>query len=423
MQHHDQNRTKEGGTTATSMLPREIEVSLLTGGQDKHYAFGLATALMDAGVRLDVIGSDDVDCAAMHGDARVRFLNLRGNMRTGASIQEKILRIFRYYGRLIRYASKATPRVFHILWNNKFELFDRTVLMLWYKLLGKKVVFTAHNVNAGKRDSADTFLNRLGLRVQYQLADQIIVHTANMQAELMMEFGVDKASITIIPYGINNAIPVTDLSSTEARSRCGIKSEERSLLFFGAIAPYKGLDVLVSALNLLLDRCGDYRLVIAGKPKGGCDNYLKTIQDDIRNSAAHAHVTQRIQFIPDEETELYFKAADLMVLPYRSIFQSGILFLSFSFGLPVVASDVGSFREDVIEGETGFLCPPGDPAALADTIEKYFQSELYLNLSRKRQEIQELVHARHSWDTVAEIMRNVYERLSYPTGVTGSGQV
>ena len=59
----------------------------------------------------------------------------------------------RYYARLIRYAATAEPTVLHILWHNKIEAFDRTVLMLYYRLLGKRLVFTAHNVNAGRRDS------------------------------------------------------------------------------------------------------------------------------------------------------------------------------------------------------------------------------------------------------------------------------
>lgn len=399
----------------TSAAPNRLEISLLTGGQDKHYAFGLATALMSTGVRLDVIGSDDVDCAEMHSDSRIRFFNLRGNMRSGAGLGEKISRILRYYGRLLRYAHTAEPRVFHILWNNKFELFDRTVLMLYYKLIGKKIVFTAHNINVGKRDAADTLINRLTLMMQYKLADQIVVHTAKMKAELIEQFHISKTAIVVIPYGINNAVPMTNLSCAEAKHRSGVRPDERTLLFFGAIAPYKGLDVLVQAFRILLDGGYAYRLIIAGKPKGGCDKYIKNIQEEIADSSASEHITQRIQFIPDEETELYFKAADVMVLPYRSIFQSGILFLSFSFGLPVVASDVGSFSEDVLEGQTGFLCPPGDAGALASAIQKYFDSDLFKNLSQNRQKIQEVIYARHSWDTVAQIMRNVYERLSIQT--------
>ena len=71
----------------------------------------------------------------------------------------------------------AQPKIFHILWNNKFEFFDRTLLMLYYKLLGKKIVFTAHNVNIRKRDGNDSWLNRFSLKIQYQLVDHIFVHT------------------------------------------------------------------------------------------------------------------------------------------------------------------------------------------------------------------------------------------------------
>ncbi len=69
-----------------------------------------------------------------------------------------------------------------------------------------------------------------------------------------------------------------------------------------------------------------------------------------------------------------------MVLPYKEIFQSGVLFLAYPFGLPVVATDVGSFREEIVEGSTGFLCKPGDPAELAKAVETYFASDLYKNL-------------------------------------------
>ena len=112
----------------------------------------------------------------------VNFLNLRGNQRPEAGLVSKILRVLTYYARLIRYAATAEPEIFHILWNNKFEFFDRTLLMLYYKALGKKMILTAHNVNAGKRDSEDTRLNRLTLRTQYRFADHIFVHTEIYEA-------------------------------------------------------------------------------------------------------------------------------------------------------------------------------------------------------------------------------------------------
>jgi glycosyltransferase involved in cell wall biosynthesis len=79
--------------------------------------------------------------------------------------------------------------------------------------------------------------------------------------------------------------------------------------------------------------------------------------------------------------------------------------------LPVVAADVGSFREEIIEGRTGFLCRPGDPTDLAKTLETYFASDLYRDLKNRRKEIKDYAHVEHSWDTVGELTRNVYAKL------------
>ena len=109
--------------------------------------------------------------------------------------------------------------------------------------------------------------------------------------------------------------------------------------------------------------------------------------------------------------ELYLKAADVLVLPYKEIFQSGVLFLAYSFGLPVVATDVGSFREEIVEGRTGLLCPPGEPAELAKALETYFASELYRNLKVKRLELKAYADANHSWKAVAELTRKAYATM------------
>src|ERR1700746_3800939 len=154
-----------------------IKVTLLTGGIDRPYVFGLARELVSKGAVLEVIGSDGLRFPEFNGMPGLNFLNLQGSQRPDVSLIRKVFRLSIYYAKLIRYAATAKPRIFHILWNNKFELFDRTVLTLFYRLLGKRTVLTVHNVNAGKRDSKDTQLNRLTLRIQYRLADHIFVHT------------------------------------------------------------------------------------------------------------------------------------------------------------------------------------------------------------------------------------------------------
>jgi glycosyltransferase involved in cell wall biosynthesis len=363
-------------------------------------------ALIARGIYLEVIGSDDVDSPEMHTSPRLKFLNLQS--KGEASLAAKSLRLLKFYVRLVRYAATAQPKIFHILWNNKLQLFDRTVLMLYYKLLGKKIVFTAHNVNAGKRDGNDSVINRISLKIQYHLADHIFVHTEKMKGELQEEFGVGSEAVTVIPFGINNSVPNTNLTPAEARARLGIKDGEKVILFFGAIRPYKGLEYLVAAFQRIVARHEGYRLVIAGEVKRGSEEYMEEIR---RTTGRDARVIQKIEFIADEDTELYFKAADVSVLPYTHVFQSGVLFLAYSFGLPVIATDVGSMSEDIVEGRTGFLCQPRDTADLARAIETYFDSNLFKTLDSRRPEIQDHANARYSWDVVGEITRNLYEEM------------
>ncbi|MGA7059778.1 MAG: glycosyltransferase family 4 protein, partial [Candidatus Acidiferrales bacterium] len=205
-------REVEATSDTISASPSEIAIGLLTGCQDRPYAFGLAMALASRGVSLDVIGSDEVDSPEMHSTAKLHFLNLRGSQRQDTNSAKRLSKLLIYYVRLIRYAISAEPKIFHILWNNRFEYIDRTLVMLYYKTLGKKIVLTVHNVNQARRDAKDSMLNRLTLRIQYRLADHIFVHTEAMRKELLEDFQVRGGAVTVIPFGINNAVPHTDLT-------------------------------------------------------------------------------------------------------------------------------------------------------------------------------------------------------------------
>ena len=361
-------KTEESGPPSSVTGRLTLRVALLTGGGDKPYALGMAEALTSVGISVDFIGSDDLSVPEVVTNSRVNFLNLRGDQRPDVSPFAKAWRVLKYYVKLISYAATAQPKLFHLLWNNKFELFDRTVLMACYKLLGKKIVFTAHNVNAGKRDLNDSWLNRLSLKIQYQLLDHIFVHTDAMKSELVSEFQIPERKVSVIPFGINNTVSKTTLSREEARHQLGIDPKDKTTLFFGNIAPYKGLEYLVAAFGELLKRDGSYRLLIVGKPKGS-KSYWNHVERSIENSDIADRVIAKIEYVPDEATELYFKAADVLILPYTHVFQSGVLFLGYSFGLPAIAAHVGQLKEEIIEGETGFVFKPRDSSDLASKIE------------------------------------------------------
>jgi glycosyltransferase involved in cell wall biosynthesis len=409
-----EERVESGPATVSRGTPPQpsVAVTLMTGGIDRPYALSLATALAAKGVGLDVIGSDAVDSPEMHSTPGLTFFNLQGEKRASAGVVRKITRVLAYYGRLIRYASHCRPKIFHILWNNKFQYFDRTVLMLYYKLLGKKLVFTAHNVNAGKRDDSDSWMNRLTLKTQYRLFDHIFVHTEKMKTELLREFGVRPEKVTVIRFPINNVFADTDLTPEQAKKQLGLGQAEKVILFFGAIRPYKGLEYLVEAFDRLAANDAQYRLVIAAEPKKGSERYLEQILQKIESGGHKQKVIQRLEFIPDEETEIYYKAADVLALPYKEIFQSGVLFVGYTFGLPVVASDVGSFRDDILEGKTGFICKPCDSADLARALEAYFSSDLFRALHHRRGEIREYARREYSLEGSAETIRDVYARLA-----------
>lgn len=394
-------------------------VALLTAGKDQPYAFGLATALSDKEVGIDLIVGDELDTAFLRNMPGIRLLNLRGDQSIEADLFTKIRRICVYYLKLICYAFTSRAPVFHILWNNKLEYFDRTLLTLYYRLLRKRVVITLHNVNAGRRDKGDSWLNRATLRIQYGLADHLFVHTEQMCTELAEEFHVPRSKVTVIPFGINNAAPQSDITAREAKRILGVGEKERTILFFGRIAPYKGLEDLVAAFRIAKCRIEGLKLVIAGRPDR-CKDYWNRIWEDIQNEVQNGQILVRAEFVPDAQTELYFKAADALVLPYRDIYQSGVLFLAYSFGLPVLASDAGCLKDEIAAGVNGFTFRRESETDLADVIERYFRSSLYRELDSRRTGIRWRAYEMHSWDAIAQTTVEIYRSLerspARPTG-------
>lgn len=387
-------------------------ITLLTGGSDKPYAIGLTEALVERGVSIDFIGSAELECPEVTERRGVTFLNFRPDQEEGVGTLRKAVRSARLYTRLFAYAAGARPRLFHILWNNRFAFLDRVALMLWYRMLGKRVVMTVHNVNAGKRDQTDSFYNRLTLRIQYLLCDHLFVHTDRMKRELVSDFNITPEAVSVIPFGLNDTTPKTGLTREEGRQRLGLADGDKAVLFFGQIAPYKGLEFLIEALGILKRKGQSFKLVVAGRVKRGADGYGSSIRAALQTHLSPGDLVEHIRFIPDEDVEVYFKAADVVAIPYTDIFQSGVPFLAYSFGLPVIATDVGSLRDDIVDGETGFLCEPKNPPALAATIERYFSSDLFRELPARREEIRQRASEHHSWATVGEITDAVYARVT-----------
>jgi glycosyltransferase involved in cell wall biosynthesis len=389
----------------------EMKAALLTAGKDQHYALGLLRALQGKPVHIEFIGSDVMATSEVVRTGYVDFYNLVGNLDSATSIRQKVLRLLKYYVRLVIYTARTDTKLFHILWFRKFPYIERTLLNIYFKILGKKLVFTAHNVDDQARNGNSSLINKLSLRFLYHIVDHILVHTPKMKMQLIKELGIVEKKITVVPHGINDVIPEASLTRLEAKQQLGFDPNEKILLFFGNIAPYKGLEDLIQALAALIEE-DRFRLVIAGPVKDkDCEGYWRELEKRIDEFRLSDYVHREIRFIPDENVGVFFKASDISVLPYKRIYQSGVLLLSYRQGLPVIAADVGSLAEDIVEGQTGWIFRAGDPADLAAKIRTYFASDLFRDLESNGQRIREYGDNRFSWAKNVDSTFAVYQIL------------
>ena len=153
------------------------------------------------------------------------------------------------------------------------------------------------------------------------------------------------------------------LPAAEARHSLGLAADKKTLLFFGLIRDYKGLDLLIEAMNGLDDT---YQLLIAGECYGSFDAYSQQIAASKAKDRIHVHN----RYISDGDIPLFFSAADVLVLPYRSATQSGVVSVAYHFDLPMVATPVGDFPDSIQRPNTGIVVPDITPQALAIGIDK-----------------------------------------------------
>jgi glycosyltransferase involved in cell wall biosynthesis len=388
-----------------------MRISILNAGQQTDYLYGLVSGLAEIRtLEIEVVDSDS-SVGVFEAFHHVSLFNLRGDNISPQSIFTKMWRIGRYYLRLLYYTASTRSDIFHIQWENSIALFDRTLLNLYYKLLGKKLVFTVHNVYREARDNTATPLRWFSLKVMYHLVDRIIVHTPKMKEELGSLFRISLEKIIIIPHGINNRVQKKGITQEEARRRLGIVPTVRVVLFFGQIDEYKGIETLIDAAAILVQKDPSIILIVAGKPKRQSDYVLK-LKTQVEKSIPEKNVMLQLHFIPENEVETYFSAADCVVLPYKNIFQSGVLFLAYRFGVPIIATDVGSFSEDIIDGVTGFICKPNNAEDMAAQLRKYFDSTLFHQREATRASIVELAEKKYSWMDIGRRTYKVYTDLA-----------
>jgi glycosyltransferase involved in cell wall biosynthesis len=248
-----------------------------------------------------------------------------------------------------------------------------------------KVLIICDNVLPHERRPLD----RQFTQYAFSSADFFIAQSDAVERDLLAFW--PQAVYRNVPHPVYSIFGNT-LQKADARQKLGITSR-RMILFFGYVRRYKGLHMLLDAMTHL-DPVLGIHLVVAGEFYDNEDGY----REQIARLGLGDSVTVRADYLPNEEVGLYVSAADAVILPYVSATQSGIAQIAYHFDTPVIATDVGGLAEVVRDGVTGLVVPPGDPAALAAAITRFYELKMEDRLVENvRQE-----KKRYSWDALVE---------------------
>ena len=262
-------------------------------------------------------------------------------------------------------------------------------------LRNTKVVYVCHNVFPHERFPADRLLTKLTLRK----GDAFIVQSKMDAADLLKVKKSPKYRNT--PHPTYNAFKIKNMSKEEARKLISLADTEKVLLFFGFVREYKGLKHLLRAMPEIVERYPETKLLVVGDFGTDREQYVELI----KLHEMEQHIILQEGYIPDEEVEKYFAACDLVVLPYESATQSGIVQIAYGFDKPVIVTNVGGLPDVVEDGKTGYVVEKMNSSAIAKAVVKYFAEEKQCEFTAnvKNEEY------RFSWDRMVETVEDLLQ--------------
>ena len=252
-------------------------------------------------------------------------------------------------------------------------------------------VMTAHHVPASGR-ALGTTTRMLGSM------DRAIVHTDSSR-ERLVGAGLDPARVAVVPHGAFDYLTRLEPAPLP-ESLAGTPADRPVALFFGLIRPYKGLDLLIEAMETVPEA----ELWVVGNPR-----MPATELERLRERAAALPGGSRwvTRFVDEDEIRPVMERADLMVLPYREADQSGVLYTGLAFGVPMVVTDVGGPGEVARQSGAALAVPPEDPQALAAAIGRLANDPVARSELASR--ASEAARTTYSWEKVAAETIAVYE--------------
>ncbi len=252
-------------------------------------------------------------------------------------------------GKLMNIIRKIEPDVLHVQETND-PWYDLTLLLNKMPAL----VTTIHDVFRHPGDKDNVIGSEYTRQIAFWRSQQLIVHANLLKDALVEEFAVPKQRVCILPHG-----ELGSLYQRLAKNNNTVR-EPYTLLFYGRIWAYKGLNYLIEAMPSIIERFPEVKLIIAGKG----DNLKQYFPDGCDEK--HYELINR--YIPSEDVASLFQRSTAVILPYIEASQSGVASLAYAMGTPVIASEIGGLAEMIYSEQDGLLVPPRDASALADAI-------------------------------------------------------
>jgi glycosyltransferase involved in cell wall biosynthesis len=279
------------------------------------------------------------------------------------------------------------------------------LFFLLLKIIRQKVVFTIHDTHSHSKllPLLDNFIM---VNVSRH-CDALFVHTRYSKHLIKESWKIQERKIFVVPHGAYYLHYGTCISRESARKELGYQKSDYVLLFFGSIRKYKGLDYLIPAVKSVRKVIPNLKLIIAGKPiNQHTGEYYGQL---IFNLNLENEINYQDRFINNEEIAGLFCCCDIVVLPYTQIDQSGVLCLSYTFGKPVIATQVGGLAEMIREGVTGYTVPRANIHKLSEKIIEAWENRL--NFAEMGLKAKKLIDEEYSWDRLAKSTIEVYQKI------------
>jgi len=372
------------------------------------YDFGLCKAVAEQGTELVFYTCDETDL-----DTKFSFpFKTEKPFKKIYGTDPKLLRGARYAVGSYNAANHAARSGLKVVHFHVYHFAGREYLNFYFfKRKGFKIVATIHDVenfeNFGEKVDTSKYSKF------EKVIDHVIVHSDYAKNSVKKYFPhFPEQKIHVVPHGDSDFLFNKPIDRIEARKQLNLPLDQKLVLFFGQIKKVKGLDVLLKAWAIVRDQLKDAKLLVVGRPWKVEQDFFDSI---VKEKNLEPDCILNYSYVPNEIIPAYFAAADIVVLPYREIYSSGVMIRSLDYSAAIIASDLDTFRKIIVNGENGVLFKNEDESDLAQKILSLIHDEE--KMKRLRVNAKKTADEKFSWELIGRKVNEVYK-----LAMNGSGK-